>query len=376
LVTHKWPGHGPIVAWCFALAVALVTATAAGAADRLGRYPVDPGQVSVAGISSGAFMANQLHVAHSAGIMGAALIAGGLYGCAVAEVQADGVFALDSQATGTCMSSPALLSDVASYRSLVRELADKGWIDPPGNLAHSRVYLFTGRADQVVDPKTVELGANLYRALGVPDSQIRFDDQNLPAPGAGHSWVTQAFGNTCDANASPFINDCGYDQAGIELQAIYGPLQPPAVPPGGRFIAFDQTEFAPGRAARANGMLETGYLYVPQSCEPGAAQPCRLQVALHGCLQSSEVLGDEFYRHIGLNEWADTNRIIVLYPQAHATTVSELSRQDANALLNINPDGCWNWWGYAYDKLYPTKRGAQISAIWGMIQRIDGQGTD
>ena len=47
-------------------------------ADPLGRFPVDRAQVSVSGISSGAFMANQLHIAHSAGVMGAGMIAGGL----------------------------------------------------------------------------------------------------------------------------------------------------------------------------------------------------------------------------------------------------------------------------------------------------------
>src|SRR3954466_8505771 len=66
------------------LALALAASTgvsdAALAADPLGRYPADPAQVSVAGISSGAFMANQLHIAHSAGLVGAGMVAGGLYG--------------------------------------------------------------------------------------------------------------------------------------------------------------------------------------------------------------------------------------------------------------------------------------------------------
>jgi poly(3-hydroxybutyrate) depolymerase len=234
--------------------------------------------------------------------------------------------------------------------------------------------MFTGQADQVVNSKTVELGEKLYEALGVPAAQIKFDDRDLPDPGAGHSWVTSDFGSACDANASPYINDCHYDQAGIELQWIYGPLQPRATTPTGRIVAFDQTEFVPGHAAAANGMLDTGYLYVPKTCERGATQPCRLQVALHGCLQSAEKLKDEFYTRIGLNEWADTNRIIVLYPQAHATAVGELSRQDALSLANINPQGCWNWWGYAYDTQFLTKQGVQVSAIWSMIQRIDGQG--
>jgi poly(3-hydroxybutyrate) depolymerase len=66
-----------------ALAIALCLGDTARAADRLGTLPIDPAQISVSGISSGAFMANQLHVAHSAQLMGAGLIAGGLYGCAV-----------------------------------------------------------------------------------------------------------------------------------------------------------------------------------------------------------------------------------------------------------------------------------------------------
>jgi poly(3-hydroxybutyrate) depolymerase len=340
------------------------------AADPLGRFPVDPQQVSVSGISSGAFMANQLHVAHSAGIMGAGIVAGGLYGCAVDRIAGDGVAALASLATGPCMSVPGLLKPVDSYAQLVSALASKGWIDPPSNLARARVYLFTGKADAVVNPKTVELGASLYRALGVPAAQVKLHDQNLAA---GHSWVTKAFGNACNANASPYINHCDYDQAGDVLQTIYGPLQPPAASPAGRIVAFDQKEFVAGGATAANGLWDTGYLYVPKACEAGAAPACKLAVVLHGCLQSAEVLGTEFYTKIGMNEWADSNGIVILYPQAHATTVADLPTQNALTLLNTNPNGCWNWWGYSSDTQYLTKQGVQIGALWSMVQRVTGQ---
>jgi len=344
-------------------------------ADPLGRFPVDPAEVSVSGISSGAFMANQIHIAHSAGIMGVGIVAGGLYGCAVDEVSdtGDGVQALASLAVGPCMSVPTLLKPVTFYGQLVADFAARGWIDPPGNLAHSRVYMFTGQSDKVVNSHTVELGASLYRALGVPESQVDFRDQDLPGAGAGHSWVTKDFGNRCNANTGPYINNCDYDQAGEMLRTIYGPMQAPATPPTGRIISFDQTEFVPGKAAAANGMSDTGYLFVPKACEAGAAAPCRLHVVLHGCLQSAEKLGEEFYTKVGVNEWADTNSIIVLYPQAHATTVSELPSQNALSLLDANPQGCWNWWGYAGDKQFLTKQGVQISAIWSMVLRVSGQ---
>ena len=111
-----------------ALSLSLILASAsASAAERLRSYPIDPAQVSVSGLSSGAFMANQLHIAHSAEIMGAAMIAGGLYGCAVLDVTEDGVEALDSQAAGPCVSTPFLLEDVSFYTDLIRTLARR-WL--------------------------------------------------------------------------------------------------------------------------------------------------------------------------------------------------------------------------------------------------------
>src|ERR1700736_5252199 len=130
-----------------AIALLLAAATwirgGAWADDPLGRFRVDPAEVSVSGISSGAFMANQLHIAYSAGIIGAGMIAGGLYGCAVDSISEDGVLALASLAVGPCMSVPTLLRPVDLYAVLTADLAARGWIDPPGDLARSRVYLFT-----------------------------------------------------------------------------------------------------------------------------------------------------------------------------------------------------------------------------------------
>jgi hypothetical protein len=309
------------------------------------RLPADPGQVSVSGIGSGAFTANQLHIAHSAGIMGAGIIAGGLYGCAVDSLTSDGVFSLASLAVGPCMSVPTLLKRVGFYAQVVADLARKAGSTRQATSAAATSTCSPDRPTGWSTSKTVELGASLYRTLGVPESQIVFRDRDLPAPSAGHSWVTKNFGNTCDQNASPFINNCIYDQAEDILSTIYGPLLPPRVLPSGRIVPFDRTEFVPGSAAEANGMSNTGYLYIPKACEADAAQPCRLHVALHGCLQSAEVLGNEFYTKVGVNEWAYTNRIIVLYPQAHATTVSQLSSQNLLSLCNTNLEGCWNWWG-------------------------------
>src|SRR3954467_11878831 len=46
---------------------------------------LEPGSVTVSGISSGAFFAHQFHVAYSSLVTGAGIVAGGPYGCADQE---------------------------------------------------------------------------------------------------------------------------------------------------------------------------------------------------------------------------------------------------------------------------------------------------
>jgi hypothetical protein len=52
-------------------------------------------------------------------------------------------------------------------------------------------------------------------------------------------------------------------------------------------------------------------------------------------LISIEDIGNDFYTYGGYNEWAESNNIIVVYPQA---VKSEF--------LPMNPSGCFDWWGY------------------------------
>ena len=71
--------------------------------------------------------------------------------------------------------------------------------------------------------------------------------------------VVDQDGSACDANASPFIDDCDYDQAGEILRWIYPDLVGRPGPATGRRIVFDQTEFLAGavgwgRRARGRGL--------------------------------------------------------------------------------------------------------------------------
>lgn len=361
------------------LAAALVAAAllvpfgAAMAQQKLGRYPADPALVSISGISSGAFMANQVHIAHSAGIIGVGLVAGGLYGCAVDSVTADGVQAMASIAVDDCMRVPSRLRSADDYAAQITGFAAAGWIDPVENLAAQRLYAFTGGADSVVNPRTVERAVAVYDALGLKPPAVNFSNKQL---NAGHSWVTLDNGNVCDANAPPYIDNCNYDQAGEVLRTLYNTPLKPRAPAAGEFVVFDQAEFAPDGKPAPHGLLDTGVLYVPPGCKPGTAASCWLHVVLHGCKQSMQEIQppDRFYRGIGMNEWADSNNILVLYPQARTVLTADFPRPRPTDLSNINPEGCWNWWGYGYDNRFLFKDGKQVAAIWAMIQRVTGQG--
>jgi poly(3-hydroxybutyrate) depolymerase len=127
----------------------------------------------------------------------------------------------------------------------------------------------------------------------------------------------------------------------------------PASAPSGHLVSFDQRSFAP---VAATGMASTAYLYVPHSCE-AAGTRCKVHVALHGCLQSADSVGDKFVADTGYNRWADSNDMLVLYPQVD------------NAALASNPNGCWDWWGYTGPD-YAYKSSPQMKAIMAMLKRL------
>ena len=320
-------------------ALLLLAVGSARAADPLPSFDADLALTSVSGLSSGAYMAGQFHIAYSGTVIGAGIIAGGPYNCA------EGSLAL---ALNRCMDTSLGAPDPSLLLEQARSLADRGLIDPLAGLAGDRVYVFSGTGDDTVTPPVVAEVAAFYRLAGLPQEAIAFVD-TLPA---GHAIITEDVGNACSSSQPPFINDCDYDQAGALLSHIHGPLEPPAAEAGGTLIEFDQGEFL--HDPTAHGMAETGFAYVPAAC---AAGDCGVHAAFHGCKQSAARVGGAFLSDAGYNRWADTNRLIILYPQARETP--------------FNPNGCWDWWGYD-DPDYATRSGRQMAAVHGMLVRLAG----
>jgi poly(3-hydroxybutyrate) depolymerase len=319
----------------------LFIALAAHAAEPLPALHATRDGLTASGVSSGGYMAVQLHVAHSARIVGVGVIAGGPYYCAQGSLFT-ALYNCMQPGQWTPVTAPALLKSEADALSAARA------IDSTDNLARSRAWLFAGSADHTVYPAVVQALRDFYSAYKAQVELIA--DQP-----AGHGMVTERYGNACGVTEAPFIVDCGYDAAGQLLGFLLGPLRQPAAQDAGRLRSFDQTRYADGDA-RGIAMDDVGYVYVPLRC---ATERCRVHVAFHGCRQGAAELGERFVREAGYNRWADTNGLIVLYPQV----VKRYSP------FVFNPRGCWDWWGYTGAQ-YHTKAAPQIRAVMKMVERL------
>ena len=298
-------------------------------------YNVDANRITVSGVSSGAMMATQMHVAHSAVFRGVAMISGGPYYCAEGGL---------TKGLGPCMKGGDVgLQRLIEYSWSASEMRE---IDDVSHLAGDPVWLFLGANDVVMHGDVTDAAATFYEEM-TGQAPIVIDD--VPAT---HGFPTVDTGAPCDQMTTPFLNACDYDAAGAMLSVLYGDLQPAGVP-SSPLVEIPQ----PG--ADDATMLPNALAYVPEACRNGAS--CGVHVAFHGCQQSTAFVSDAFAAGAGYNEWAETNALIVLYPQV-----------DSSKIAPMNPMGCWDWWGYT-DEDYATKQGAQISVVKAMLDTLAGK---
>jgi len=311
--------------------------------------------VSVSGISSGAYMAGQFQLAYSEKVVGAAIFAGVPYGCACSAFSGITLgFGRQlmnlSKAVNGCMLNLYAIWGVPNSKTLARQaelIAENKKIDPLSFVVPDKVYLFSGKRDRTVVPAIVRAAEAFYIKLGVPAANIK---RVMQYP-AGHAFVTEDVGGSCQLSAKPFVVDCDYDQAGDLLGHIYGPLQPRSPAPTGRYVAFNQKPFTDGIIS--HGLSDEGIAYVPLACQSEAN--CRVHVSLHGCGQNSALVGRTFVEGSGFDRWADTNRLIILFPQVQSAAG--------------NREACWDWWGYTGDD-FLTRDGAQLKVINRMLEHL------
>ncbi|MCB1623669.1 MAG: prolyl oligopeptidase family serine peptidase [Pseudomonadales bacterium] len=322
-----------------AVCVMLLAGSALGAcsaneqpeAPPLPRLAAAADQLSTSGVSAGGYMAGQLLVAHSKRFVGAGILAAGPYDCARGSLK---------RALGPCVSGAEL--DLEALRDATRTAATDEKIDPLENLTKARLWLFHGAADDKVGTPVVTAARDFY-ATWIPAESITLV-QNIPA---AHGLPTIDQGAPCNQFVAPYLNACDFDAAGKILSQMYGALRPAAESTAAP-LTFAQGPFG-------GGLHDTGYVYIPTSCRKRAG--CRIHVVLHGCQQSAEKIGAQFVAGAGYNRWAETNDIIVLYPQARSSTAP------------LNPLGCWDWWGYSGSD-YANRESVQMQAILRMVDTL------
>jgi hypothetical protein len=315
----------------------ILLAAPARAAAPLPRLMLEPGSLTVSGVSSGGHMALQYQVAFSRDVAGAGIIAAGPWSCARGSLY---------RALRTCSRGEVIGPEVGPLVQLARESAAAGRIDDPAWLAPDRVWAFHGSRDEVVGAAVMDSLLRFYRAF-LPPERLHYETR-VPA---AHGFPTRGEGAACDQATSPWLNDCDFDAAGELLRHLYDDLREPAGPLRGELREFDQRPYTTGRAA--SSLAGTGWIYVPQDCN--GRRPCRIHVAFHGCRQGTDFVGRTFVRSAGYNRWADANRIVVLYPQVARSW-----------LRPFNPQGCWDWWGYTGAD-YAERNGAQLAAVRRML---------
>jgi poly(3-hydroxybutyrate) depolymerase len=341
--------------------------------------------VTVSGLSSGGYMAGQFHVAYAASLAGAAVLAGGPYGCSRGAVST-AVYQCSCPAEpgelqrwlqrvpafGCGVMGPGVLASFAD--DALR--ANRAHIDAPAELARQRVWLLSGGEDHVVDPALVEAAAAFYRRHGVPEAQVHHER----LAGAGHGMPVPGGPVACGRTATPFLTDCpGLGAAHDLLAWLYGvPLQPALPVRAAGLRRFSQLPYrVPGRF---DGLDTSGWLYLPAACEVAGAG-CRLHVAFHGCKQGQgyaepggQHFGTRFVQGAGYNGWAEANRIVVLYPQVTASP--GVGGTDP---YQLNPQGCWDFWGYTLpgdalttgvQRRFAWRDAPQMQAVKAMVDAL------
>jgi len=339
-MTTRWTTR---VLW-LALLTSAGSACAKGPDASLPKLKIDPARTAVVGLSSGAYMATQVQLAYPELFPNATMVAGGPYGCAGGKLDV---------ALGSCMKGvPA--PDVAALVASAGKRSAAGEIGALKDLAHARVYLLHGRDDALVAPAVAEAGAHFYEQLrdgtpGLGGMQVHDDGQRAFA----HNLPVAASGDDCDKSVTPYLGHCGFDAAGEIFAQMFGQPVQVATTAKGQLRRFDQDALRPDGADAF--MADTGYVYLPPACLAGKS--CGVVVAFHGCKQNADVVGKAFVEDAGFNRWADVYDVAVLYPQTRAS------------FAPLNPQACWDWWGYSGAD-YDTRHGVQLRWLVNAVRAL------
>lgn len=293
-------------------------------------------------------------MAHSSYVQGVGIVAGGPYACVKKHpliINCLGIVPLFT------INNELLIEEAHRQSS-------EGAIDPIINVANQKVFIYSGQQDTTITNNVVRKTVDFYNTVG-DLNKVQFverrGEHNFPT-----DFDAQGNGN-CAIPFYPFVANCGYDGAGNLLRHVLGTQlnNRNDGDPTGILVKFSQSELHPNPSSI--GLGEHGFLYIPDDCLNLDVQ-CKLHVVFHGCQQSVTYLfhrNMQFIRNSGYIRMADTNRIILAFPQ----TVSRLIRPSFPYVHPGSLLACWDFFGI-YGNDYSTKYGAQIHAIQNLVNKI------
>jgi hypothetical protein len=305
---------------------------------------IQTSDITLSGLSSGAYMALQFHLSHSEIVSGSALIAGGPYYCAQNDI---------GTALKNCVSEDSDALNLSPLNDYYDSLVESQKLAPTSDNINDKLWLFHGTKDTRINAKVADFMHAQLQTLFTPSNIKYINDKPF-----AHLMPTLNYGIDCDLSEAPFIGACNYDAAG-ELLSYLGVINSSRSEVSqetlnAQLSTFSQSDYA---GEFANTLAEDGYVFVPPQCIDKKA--CQLHVSFHGCNQNAESVGDQFAMYSGLNEWANSNDIVILYPQTKKSM-----------FMPLNPQSCWDWWGYT-GKDYANRDGQQVKAIMSLVKRIE-----
>ena len=236
-------------------------------------------------------------------------------------------------ALSTCMKG-APAPDVDALVATAQKRAADGEIGPLKDLADAHVYLLHGANDGVVAPAVAEAGAQFYQQLrdgnAGADRHAGGGRWRAPLRPQPARWRPRATTATSRCRRIWATAASMRPARSSRRCSASRPARPTLV--HGKVLSFDQDALRPdGKDAF---LASTGYRLRAaglrrRQAAAGWWSPC--MAASRTPTPSARPSSSD----AGFNRWADAYDVAVLYPQTRAS------------FAPLNPQACWDWWGYS-----------------------------
>lgn len=310
---------------------------------------------TVSGVSSGGDMAMIHLLAESSHVTGVGVVAGAPYGCNILV----GPGSEHACGVPRPQEGPNFQPNFDRIQQYVHDRAARHQIDALSEMQGKQVWLFSGSKDSLVHKNVMVACERQVRNFTGAGSHVA-TVYNVPAE---HGWVVDGddmpsgpsvfYG--CGHFGPPYIMNCRWDMSRAMLVHLYSKWNFPWAPMGtadlANIVKINQGKYvSPGHPPHKVGLSRTAFTYVPTSCRFNVSA-CTLHVHYHGCGGAVSGTGSTLL-WVELPYWAESNGIVILYPQAVATAGNE--------------NGCWDWWGFTGDE-FDSHTGVQINTVMTMI---------